>query len=74
MWGAEPRFELGPAIQQAVALLSEPRRTLIEFLIGIFVEVSGHKLEVCLVFYPYFSALQIAIHEQTLVFLFRQFV
>ncbi len=27
-WGAEPRFELGPAVQQADALLSEPRRTL----------------------------------------------
>ncbi len=28
LWGAEPRFELGPAIQQADALLSEARRTL----------------------------------------------
>ncbi len=30
LWGAEPRFELGPAVQQADALLSEPRRTLTE--------------------------------------------
>ena len=29
-WGAEPGFELGPAVQQADALLSEPRRTLSE--------------------------------------------
>ncbi len=28
LWGTEPRFELGPAVQQADALLSEPRRTL----------------------------------------------
>jgi hypothetical protein len=28
LWGAEPRFELGPAVQQADALLSEPRGTL----------------------------------------------
>ncbi len=28
VWGAEPRFEFGPALQQADALLSEPRRTL----------------------------------------------
>jgi hypothetical protein len=28
LWGAEPRFELGPAVQQAGALLSEPHRTL----------------------------------------------
>jgi hypothetical protein len=28
--GAEPRFELWPAVQQADALLSEPRRTLTE--------------------------------------------
>jgi hypothetical protein len=27
-WGAEPGFELGPAVQQADALLSELRRTL----------------------------------------------
>ncbi len=27
LWGVEPRFELGPAVQQADALLSEPRRT-----------------------------------------------
>ncbi len=27
-WGAEPRFELGPAIQQASALSTEPRCTL----------------------------------------------
>ncbi len=27
-WGAEPGFELGLAVQQADALLSEPRRTL----------------------------------------------
>jgi hypothetical protein len=27
LWGAEPRFELGPAVQQAGALLSEPHRT-----------------------------------------------
>ncbi len=24
LWGAEPKFELGPAVQQADALLSEP--------------------------------------------------
>ncbi len=30
LWGAEPRFELGPAVQQAGALLSEPHRTLEE--------------------------------------------
>ncbi len=28
LWGAEPRFELGPAVQQADALLPVPRRTL----------------------------------------------
>jgi hypothetical protein len=28
LWGTEPRFELGPALQQADVLLSEPRRTL----------------------------------------------
>ncbi len=28
LWGAEPRFEPGPAVQQAGALLSEPHRTL----------------------------------------------
>ncbi len=28
LWGAEPRFELGPAVQQADALQSEPHRTL----------------------------------------------
>jgi hypothetical protein len=33
VWGAEPRFELGPAIQQADALLSEPRRTHTTILI-----------------------------------------
>jgi hypothetical protein len=27
-WGAEPGFELGPAVQQTDALLSELRRTL----------------------------------------------
>jgi hypothetical protein len=32
-WGAEPRFELGPALQQANALPTEPRCTeLIELL------------------------------------------
>ncbi len=30
LWGAEPRFEVGPAIQQPGTLLSEPRRTLSE--------------------------------------------
>ncbi len=30
-WGAEPRFELGPAVQQADALLSEARRTLMSY-------------------------------------------
>ncbi len=29
LWGVEQRFELGPATQQADALLSEPRRTLL---------------------------------------------
>ncbi len=29
-WGAEPRFELGAALQQPEALLTEPRRTLTE--------------------------------------------
>ncbi len=28
LWGAEPRYELGPALQQADAILFEPRRTL----------------------------------------------
>ncbi len=28
LWGAEPGFELRPAVQQADALLSELRRTL----------------------------------------------
>ncbi len=28
-WDAEPEFELGPAVQQADALLSERRRTLL---------------------------------------------
>jgi hypothetical protein len=27
-WGAEPKFELGPAQQQTCALPTEPRRTL----------------------------------------------
>jgi hypothetical protein len=27
LWGTEPRFELGPAVQQAGTLLSEPHRT-----------------------------------------------
>jgi hypothetical protein len=35
LWGAEPRFELGPALQQAVALLFVPRRTLCSFLVLI---------------------------------------
>jgi len=26
LWGAKPRFELGPVVQQAGALLSEPHR------------------------------------------------
>ena len=30
LWGAEPRFELGPAVQQANALQSEPHCTLSE--------------------------------------------
>ncbi len=29
LWGAEPRFELGPALQQADALQFAPRRTLL---------------------------------------------
>jgi hypothetical protein len=29
-WGAEPRFELGPALQQASALPTEPHCTLTE--------------------------------------------
>jgi hypothetical protein len=29
LWGAEKRLELGPALQQAEALLLEPRRTQI---------------------------------------------
>jgi hypothetical protein len=29
LWVAELKFELGPALQQADALLSEPRRTLV---------------------------------------------
>ncbi len=29
-WGAEPGFELGPAVQQADALLFDLRRTLLE--------------------------------------------
>jgi hypothetical protein len=28
-WGAEPRFELGPALQQASALPTKPRCTLV---------------------------------------------
>ncbi len=37
LWGAEPRFELGPAIQQADELLSEPRRNFTgRFHTGIF--------------------------------------
>jgi len=32
-WGAEPRFELGPALQQADALPTELRRTLIYLLV-----------------------------------------
>jgi len=31
-WGAEPRFELGPALQQADALPSELRRTLVSYV------------------------------------------
>jgi hypothetical protein len=34
LWGAEPRFELGPAVQQAGVLLSEPRCTLTELYLG----------------------------------------
>ena len=32
-WGAEPRFELGPALQQASALPTEPHCTLHVFLV-----------------------------------------
>jgi hypothetical protein len=32
LWGAEQRFELGPAIQQADALLCEPSRTFAKFV------------------------------------------
>jgi hypothetical protein len=34
-WGAEPGFELGPAIQQASALPTEPRCTLVEYSLEI---------------------------------------
>jgi hypothetical protein len=34
LWGAEPRFKLGPAVQQANALQSQPHRTLSEPLCG----------------------------------------
>jgi hypothetical protein len=33
LWGAEPRFELGPALQQADALLFVPRRGVHQFLL-----------------------------------------
>jgi hypothetical protein len=33
---AEPTFELGPALQQADALLSEPRRTLLQWGLPLF--------------------------------------
>jgi hypothetical protein len=37
LWGAEPRFELGPALQQADALLFVPRRTLkLRLSCGVF--------------------------------------
>jgi hypothetical protein len=35
-WGAEPGFELGPAVQQADALLFELRRTLFELRRTLF--------------------------------------
>ncbi len=41
-WGAEPGFELWPAIQQADALLSELRRTLL-FKVIIDVTIVRHQ-------------------------------
>jgi hypothetical protein len=35
-WGAEPRFELGPALQQASALPSKPRCTLNNKIMNLF--------------------------------------
>jgi hypothetical protein len=40
LWGAEPRFELGPALHQADALLSEPRRTRLSW----FFIINGAKI------------------------------
>ncbi len=66
-------------IQQVLNLRTLPKSSEMEFLNGIFVKVSGHQLEssqtqdFVLIFYPYFSLLQKAIHEQTQVFLFRGF-
>ncbi len=51
LWGAEPRFELGPAGQQADALLSEPRRTLaktysiFDYAAFVFLDVSETELK-----------------------------
>jgi hypothetical protein len=39
LWVTEPRFKLGPAVQQDDALLSEPRRTL-NFLIAAQIRVN----------------------------------
>jgi hypothetical protein len=50
LWGAEPRFELGPALQQADALLSVPRRTRALFQSGVV----GVKMPL-LIHFTYFS-------------------
>ncbi len=52
-----------------------PTSPEMEFLNYNFSRGFGHKLEFCQtrVFYPHFSVLQNAIHEQTRVFLFRRF-
>jgi hypothetical protein len=42
LWGAEPRFELGPPIQHADALLSESSRTL---EIGLLQRNTAHSLK-----------------------------
>ncbi len=41
-WGAEPRFELGPALQQASALPSEPHCTLTEPHCTLIIDVNFH--------------------------------
>jgi hypothetical protein len=55
-WGAEPGFELGPAVQQADALLFELRRTLFELRRTLFELRRTLYCIVYLEYFQYFSA------------------